>query len=127
MTSDTDENKRRVKKAIDVFVNTFGGSHQKLDPLDVGYKIFDKDKNLIAYAEVCVKVQPIKYAYPLPIQAKKLIKLIDKRMASVILWSCEDGILYAKPNQIMGTIKVDSEELVVYYDKQKSFKYIRFV
>jgi hypothetical protein len=127
MTSDTDENRRRIKKAIDVFVNTFGGSYQKLDPSDIGYKIFDKNKNLIAYAEVCVKVQPIKYAYPLPIQAKKIIKLIDKRIASVIIWSCEDGILYAKPNEISGTIKLDLEEMIVYYDKDKRFKYIRFV
>ena len=127
MTSDTDENRRRIKKAIDVFVNTFGGSYQKLDPSDIGYKIFDKNKNLIAYAEVCVKVQPIKYAYPLPIQAKKIIKLIDKRIASVIIWSCEDGILHAKPNEISGTIKLDLEEMIVYYDKDKRFKYIRFV
>jgi hypothetical protein len=127
MTSDTEENKRRLKKAIDVFVNTFNGSYQKLDPTDVGYKIFDKNKNLIAYAEVCVKVQPIKYAYPLQINAKKLLKLIDKRMSSVMIWSCEDGILYSRPNQLLGTIKLEGEEMMVYYDKQKSFKYVRFI
>jgi len=53
MISETEEDLRREKKAIETFVKTFGGSYQKLDPFDIDYKIFDRDKKVIAYAEVC--------------------------------------------------------------------------
>ena len=81
MTFETEEDLRRERKAIDTFVKTFGGSYQKLDPLDIDYKIFDKDKKLIAYAEVKGRVRPIRDAYPLPIAIRKLVKLADKRLA----------------------------------------------
>ena len=126
-TSETEEDLRKQKKAIEVFVNTFGGTYQKLDSLDVDYKIFDKNKNLIAYAEVSGRVRTIRDAYPLPVSAKKLVKLIDKRLAPVIIWSCEDGIIYGKADKLVGDIKFDGDEMMVYYDKQRSFKYIRFV
>ena len=126
-TSETEEDLRKQKKAIEVFVNTFGGTYQKLDASDVDYKIFDKNKNLIAYAEISGRVRTIRNAYPLPISAKKLVKLIDKRLAPVIIWSCEDGIIYGKADKLVGDIKFDGDEMMVYYDKQRSFKYIRFV
>ncbi len=126
-TFETEEEKRIQKKAIEVFVNTFGGTYQKLDSSDVDYKIFDKNKNLIAYAEISGRVRTIRNAYPLPISAKKLVKLIDKRLAPVIIWSCEDGIIYSKADKLVGDIKFDGDEMMVYYDKQRSFKYIRFV
>ena len=127
MTFETEEEKRIQKKAIEVFVNTFGGTYQKLDASDVDYKIFDKNKNLIAYAEISGRVRTIRNAYPLPISAKKLVKLIDKRLAPVVIWSCEDGIIYGKADKLIGDIKFDGDEMMVYYDKQRSFKYIRFV
>ena len=42
MTFETEEDLRREKKAIETFVNTFGGSYKKLDPQDIDYKIFNK-------------------------------------------------------------------------------------
>ena len=60
MTFETEEEKRIQKKAIEVFVNTFGGTYQKLDASDVDYKIFDKNKNLIAYAEISGRVRTIR-------------------------------------------------------------------
>jgi len=126
-TFETEEEKRIQKKAIEVFVNTFGGTYQKLDASDVDYKIFDKNKNLIAYAEISGRIRTIRNAYPLPVSAKKLVKLIDKRLAPVIIWSCEDGIIYGKADKLVGDIKFDGDEMMVYYDKQRSFKYIRFV
>jgi len=35
MIFESQEDPVREKKAIETFVNTFGGSYQKLDPLDV--------------------------------------------------------------------------------------------
>lgn len=125
MTFDTPEELRREKKAIELFVSMFSGSYQKLDPHDVDYKIFDKDNKLIAYAEVVSRVRTMTNSYPLPVPAKKLVKLFDKRIAPVIIWSCDDGIIYAKANELRGEIISDSE-LIVYYKKSKEFKYVRF-
>jgi hypothetical protein len=74
-------------------------------------------------------------AYPLPIAARKLVKLIDKRIVPVLIWACEDGIIYGKANKLEGVIKwggfppqdeLSDNELMVYYDKQKELKYVRF-
>jgi hypothetical protein len=133
---ETEEDLRREKKAIEIFVNTFGGSYQKLDPLDIDFKIFDKDKKLIAYAEVKGRIRSIRDAYPLPMSARKLVKLMDKRIAAVVIWSCDDGIIYGVANKLVGQIKwggrlartssSNDEELMVYYEKQRALKYVRF-
>lgn len=134
---ETEQDRIRETKAIETFVSVFNGSYQKLDPFDIDFKVFDKDKNLIAYAEVKGRIRPIRDAYPLPLSAEKLIKLLNKRITPVIIWSCEDGIIYAQADKLIGTIKwggrkpragsFNDSEMMVYYDKQKDFKYVRFV
>ena len=120
------EEQRREKRAIDLFVSLFNGSYQKLDPNDIDYKVFDQDKNLIAYAEVVSVFRVMREAYPVPIDAKKLIKLADKRLNPVVIWSCEDGIIYCKTNKIDGSIKWEDDEFTVYAEKVRAMKYIRF-
>ena len=137
MTFETEMDLVREKKAIELFVSIFGGSYKKLDPHDIDYKVFDKDKNLIAYAEVKGRIRTMRSAYPLPISAKKLVKLIDKRLAPVLIWACEDGIIYGKANKLQGEIKwggrpsrdgsFSDSEMMVYYESQKELKYIRYV
>lgn len=137
MTFETEADLIREKKAIELFVSIFGGSYKKLDPNDIDYKVFDKDNKLIAYAEVKGRIRTMKTAYPLPIAARKLVKLIDKRLTPVLIWACEDGIIYAKANKLVGEIKwggrpprdgsVNDAEMMVYFDKQKEMKYIRYV
>lgn len=137
MTFETEQDLRRELKAITTFVNTFGGSFKKLDPNDIDYKVFDKDGNLIAYVEVKGRIRTMHSAYPLPIAARKLVKLIDKRLVPVVIWSCEDGIIYGRVDKIKGEIKwggrapregsYNDLELMVFYEKQKALKYIRFV
>lgn len=137
MTFETEAALQREKKAIELFVSIFDGSYLKLDPNDIDYKVFDKDKNLIAYAEIKGRVRTLRDAYPLPIAARKLVKLIDKRITPVVIWACENGIIYAKANELRGEIKwgghpprdgsVNDAELMVYYDKQKAMKYVRYI
>jgi hypothetical protein len=137
MTFETEADLIREKKAIELFVSIFGGSYLKLDPHDVDYKVFDKDKNLIAYAEVKGRVRTIRDAYPLPVAARKLVKLTDKRLTPVIIWACDDGIIYGMANKLSGEIKwggrpprvgsTNDAELMVYYDKQKALKYVRYI
>jgi hypothetical protein len=137
MTFETEQDLKREHKAITTFVNTFGGSFTKLDPHDIDYKVFDKDGNLIAYVEVKGRIRTIHNAYPLPVAARKVVKLVDKRLQPVIIWSCEDGIIYGKVNKLKGEIKwggrtprdssFNDSELMVYYEKQKDLRYVRFV
>lgn len=137
MIFETETDLIREKKAIELYVSIFGGSYQKLDRFDIDYKIFDKDKKLVAYAEVKGRIRTMNGAYPLPISAKKLVKLIDKRLSPVIIWACEDGIIYAKVPQLIGELKwggrpprngsSNDEELMVYYEKQKGLKYVRYI
>lgn len=136
MIFETETDLVRERKAIELFVSIFGGSYKKLDPFDIDYKVFDKDNNLIAYVEVKGRIRTMNAAYPLPISAAKLVKLIDKRLNPVIVWTCEDGIIYAQANKLVGQIKwggrpprdgsYNDAEMMVYYDKQKAMKYVRF-
>lgn len=128
----------REKRAIDTFVSLFDGSYQKLDPNDIDYKVFDKDKNLIAYAEVGHRNRTLRDAYPLFISAKKMVKLTDKRLMPVVIWACEDGIIYAKVKHLVGEVRwgqsaffeqtspLLDDELIMYFEKQKGLKYIRY-
>jgi len=135
-TFETDDDLKREKRAISLFVEMFGGSFTKLDPYDIDYKVFDKDKKLIAYVEVKGRVRTMNGAYPLPIAARKLVKLLDKRITPVVIWACEDGIIYGRIDRLIGEVRwggrtprdnsYNDTELMVYYDKQKELKYIRF-
>jgi hypothetical protein len=133
MTFETEQDLKREHKAITTFVNTFNGSFKKLDPHDIDYKVFDKKGVLISYVEVKGRIRTMHSAYPLPIAARKLVKLVDKRLAPVLIWACEDGIIYGKVEKLKGEIKFardnsfNDSELIIYYEKQKELKYIRFV
>ena len=113
-------------KAINKFVNRFKGSYKKLDPTDIDYRISDKDNNVIAYAEVAVVTKYIANCYPLPIHSAKVVKLCAKRLNPVLIWALEDGIIYAKVPEIIGETKWERGELMLYYPKQKTFKYAKY-
>jgi hypothetical protein len=128
-TFETEEELRREKKAIELFVKIFNGSYKKLDPNDVDYKVFDNNNNLIAYAEVSKKFGSMSNAYPLQIPANKVVKLTEKRLPPVLIWACDDGIIYTVATNVKGQIKAMDKhnlDLTVLYDKQRGFKYIRF-
>lgn len=133
---ETEDDLKREMKAMKLFVSMFSGSFRKLDPLDIDYKVFDSEGQLIAYAEVKGRIRTIHNAYPLPISARKLVKLIDKRIQPVIIWACEDGIIYGKADKLVGEVKLSGRtpregaandiEMMVYYERQKNLKYIRY-
>lgn len=131
MIFETDTDILREKKAIDLFVSIFKGSYKKLDQFDIDYKVSDDRGQLIAYVEVVGRMRSMKTSYPLPITLSKLNKLIEKRLNPVIVWACDDGIIYAEATKIDGVIKWGGlpprDEMMVYYDKHKTMKYVRYV
>lgn len=136
MRFETNEDLDRETKAIEFFVDRFEGSFKKLDPNDIDYRIHDSHGRIIAYAEIKGRHRTIANAYPLPIAARKIVKLCDKRLNPVIIWACDDGIIYGKPQEIVGTAKwggrkpkkgaANDEEVMIYYDKQKTLRYYRY-
>lgn len=131
MTFDSEEDLRRESKAIQTFVKLFNGRHEKLSANDIDYKVFDSTNKLIAYVEVVGRFKTVRDAYPLPIEVRKLLKLSDKRLNPVIIWSCDDGIIYGKLKDLTGDIKYGShplseQELYCFFDRKKSFKYVRY-
>jgi len=131
-----EEDRTRELKAIKKFVDRFKGSYEKLDPFDIDFRVYDKDKNLIAYVEVKGRKKYLANCYPLPISATKVTKLCAKRLNPVIVWACEDGIIYGKVSEIQGVVRwggrkpredsYSDEELMLYYPKQKTLKYVKY-
>ena len=115
-------------EAIELFTKMFNGSYSKLSPTDVDYKVFDEKGTLIAYVNVVKRVKSIHNAYPLPVKAKGVTKLLDKRLNPTIIWACEDGIIYGKLEKIRGVMfySPNDFELMCYYDKQSAFRYVRY-
>jgi len=136
MRFESNKDLQRERKAIEKFVSRFKGTYKKLGDNDVDYRVFDENNKLIAYAEVKGRYRTIANAYPLPVAARKVVKLCDKRLNPVMIWACDDGIIYGKPTHLHGEVKwggrkpregaVNDEELMIYYEKQKEFRYFRY-
>jgi hypothetical protein len=136
MIFESEEDLKREKKAIETFVNVFNGSYKKLDQFDIDFKLLDENKKVIGYAEVKGRIKNMSDAYPLPIAIRKISKLVDKRLNPIIIWACEDGIIYGRPDKLKGVIQyggrpnregaLNDSELMAYYNKQKDLKYIRY-
>lgn len=136
MRFESNKDLTREKKAIEKFVSKFKGTFKKLDPNDVDYRVFNEQGKLIAYAEVKGRYRSLSNAYPLPVAARKVVKLCDKRLNPVMIWACDDGIIYGKPTHLKGEVRwggrkpregaVNDQELMIYYDKQKEFRYFKY-
>jgi len=136
MRFESNKDLTRERKAIEKFVAKFKGTYKKLGENDVDYRVFDSTGKLIAYVEVKGRYRTLSMAYPLPVAARKVVKLCDKRLNPVLIWACDDGIIYGKPTHLKGTVRwggrkpregsVNDEELMIYYDKQKEFRYYRY-
>jgi len=130
-----EETQKKKHKAIETFISTFGGSYHAQTKGDIDYKI-SKDGELIAYMEVAIRNKTIATAYPLIVPAARIVKLADKRLNPVLMWACDDGIIYARLKDVEAQIKwgsllphldlAEHGELMCYYAKQKHFKYIKY-
>mgnify|MGYP001166886951 FL=1 len=126
----------RENKSCLFFCNLYNYTFEKLGDNDIDFKIYDKDKNFIFYLEVKGRLKKISDAYPLPVAIRKLLKMSDKKKQGVILWSCDDGIIFSRIEKLKGDIKqggrkprnnsANDIELMAYYKKQKNLIEIKF-
>lgn len=121
-----DQDINQEKKAVELYLRRIGGSYKKLSPGDVDFRIIGENKSTIGYAEVSVLDTEMKDSFPLMVQARKIIKLRDKRLHAVMIWSCIDGIYYLPIEGLVGRATWSDEgELMLSFDNKKLFKYVR--
>lgn len=121
-----DQDINKEKKAVELYLRRIGGSYKKLSPDDVDFRIIGENKSTIGYAEISVLDTEMKDSFPLTVQARKIIKLRDKRLHAVMIWSCIDGIYYLPIEGLVGRATWSDEgELMLSFDNKKLFKYVR--
>ena len=123
---EVDQDIAKEKKAIELYLRRLGGSYKKLSPSDVDFRILGENKSVIGYAEVKVLNTEMKESFPLTVEARKIIKLRDKRLHAVMIWSCIDGIWYLPIEGLTGTASWSEDgELMLKFENKKIIKYVR--
>lgn len=135
MSFESAEDLDRKKKAARIFVNIFGGSFSALSVSDSDFKIFDSKKKLISYADVVLLDGSYDRSSNLIVSVSRISKLSQKRLNPVVIWLFNDGIVYAKLNNISGKISWGNlpgkesnpftDELIAEFSQDKNFKYER--
>jgi hypothetical protein len=133
---ETQDNIDREDRAIKKFCEIFKGSSRKLGPNDIDFRLYDRDGHVLGYAEVKGRHMPMRSAFPLPVGASKVVKLCEKRVNPVIIWACDDGIIYGKPMEIEGRAvwggrkprpgAVNDQRLMIYYKEQENLTHIPY-
>ena len=127
----------RENKAIEKWLSLHSKvTHtKKLGPNDIDFQAFSGEE-LLGFIEVKGRHELMSEAYPLPVAIRKLNKLQGEHNPrvhpSVIIWACDDGIIYGSIRELKGTIKyggrkpregaVNDMEFMAYYGPQKELK-----
>jgi hypothetical protein len=121
-----DQDINKEKKAVELYLRRLGGTYRKLGIDDVDFRIQGETGAVVGYAEVKVLDTEMKDSFPLMVEARKIIKLRDKRLHAVMIWSCIDGIYYLPIEGLVGrALWSEEEELMLSFDNKKLFKYVR--
>jgi len=123
---ETNKDIEREDNAIALFCNKFSSKWEKLDKFDIDYKVTRNGR--VCYVEVKGRNRNIKDAYPLPVAARKMVKLVDKGEQSIIIWDCLDGLIYGNTSHIFSKGKMggrkprvgssNDKEYMLYFDEQ---------
>jgi hypothetical protein len=129
---------QREMKAIKLFTDGFKGGFIKLGQNDIDFTVLDGNHTVIAYAEVKGRNKTMQDAFPLPIAARKIVKLMDKSktVEPIVIWACLDGIIYGRIKKLGGVLKVGGRrprehaandiEAMVYYYETADLKKIKY-
>lgn len=132
---ETKQDLDRENKSANFLCNKFGFNKKKLGKNDIDFAIYD-DQKFVFNLEVKGRLKNMNDAYPLPISVKKLIKINDKKGQSVILWACNDGIIFSRTEKLIGLIKIGGRkprngstndiEFMAYFDKSNNFQELKY-
>jgi len=139
MRFETNANLQREDRAIEKFCSIFGLTYKKLGSNDVDFQIFKKQK-LLGFVEVKGRHRDIEDSYPLPVAVRKLNKLqgnmIPRGGEPILIWACNDGIIYGKIKNLDGSIRyggrpprkgsTNDQELMAFYSKQKNLHHSKY-
>ncbi len=133
---ESSKDRERETKAMDAFVATFGGRYAKLGSWDIDFRYIGDDEKTKAFIEVKGRMKDMAHAFPLPVAARKLIKLADKELNPIIIWACFDGIIYGRLSEISGDTRwggrksregaKNDQEVMCYYNHQPGLKFIKY-
>lgn len=136
MRFETPEDLNRELRAVLSFIDSFRGTYKKLGENDIDYLVLLHGIPL-CYVEVKGRKRNISDAYPLPLAARKAVKLSDKGLCPIILWACDDGIIYGEIRKLYGSFRwggrkprkgsTNDGELMIYYSPQKELKHINYI
>ncbi len=128
---------QRERRAMDLFCSQYNLSSKKLGDNDVDFMVFNANGDHIGFAEV--KGRPEKSINDdmiLSVSIAKLHKLQSKRLNPIIIWACEDGIIYAKAIKLRGKVKwqgrtprrgaSNDEEFMVFFENQPAMQRARY-
>ena len=128
---ETQEDLTREEKAIKMLCDQTNAKYEKLDENNVDFKITKESKTY--YAEVKGRNRKLVDCYPLPVAARKIVKLCDTK-APIIIWDCEDAIIYGNLFTLVATGRTGGRtpregsandiEFMLYFDKQEGLKTI---
>ena len=110
---ETPTNLEREQRAIKFWTSHHAkNSYEKLGAYDIDFRVYSDKSNTYAYAEVKGRNRHIKDAYPLPLAARKLVKIHDRlkndpeTKSAFIIWACDDGIIVGNIEKIIGTVRI---------------------
>lgn len=132
MNSNTEYQKLNKLKAIKYFSRMFNFEFIQLDPMDVDFKL-TKNGEMKSYAEVGIVEELIQDAYPLHLPLRAVQKLADKRLNPILMWACNDGIIYGRIEKLLCDVKWGgvpppfNNELVATFKKQPELKFIKYL
>jgi hypothetical protein len=129
----------REERAIKLWMKSVPqGSYEKLGGFDIDFRVYSPTTDTYAYVEVKGRHKGIADAFPLPIAARKLVKIHDllkndsNTDLAFIIWACDDGIVVGNIEDLVGKVNIGGRskregssndiEVMVYYDIQSSFK-----
>ena len=128
---ETQSDLTREENAIKILCERSNAKYEKLGENDVDFKITKDEKTY--YAEVKGRNRTLDNCYPLPVAARKIVKLCDTK-APIIIWDCEDAIIYGNVNKLNAEGRTGGRtpregstndiEFMLYFDKQKGLKTI---
>lgn len=123
----------RETKAIKIFCEKFKATYKKLGENDIDFCVKKKDK--ICYIEVKGRNRNLIDAYPLPLAARKMVKLVDKGHQSIIIWDCYDVIIYGNTKDLISQGKMggrkprvgsfNDKEYMLYFEEQENLLLIK--